>query len=313
MRALRRFADETRLVELPDPEPGPGEVLVAIDLVGICRTDLYAAAGRLPVRAPVTLGHELTGLVTAVGEGVEGLSPGDRVTAEPLRPCGACAVCRAGPEPAGRVTDCLTPCMIGLAVDGAFAEQARLPASLLHKVPPGLTPERAAFVEPLAAAMAVLDAGIDPNRPGLVYGAGRIAELTARVLESARTDPAAALHRGRGDDLAPATLEWIVETEATTASIQACIALLRPGGRLILKSRPHSPVELDTRLLAQRRLSLVGAHYGRFDQAIAAISEGHIPVDDLLGPRHALDDWRELFPRLERDEQVKHFFAPAAR
>src|SRR5437870_4208490 len=91
-------AHALRPVEMPEPRPGPGELLVAVDACGVCRTDLHVAAGELPVHRPsVVPGHEVVGHVTEVGDGVSGFQAGDRVGVAWLREtCGRCRFCRTG-------------------------------------------------------------------------------------------------------------------------------------------------------------------------------------------------------------------------
>ncbi len=181
MRAWETSGDGTlRPVERPLPDPGPGEVLVAVSVCGVCRTDLHVRDGDLAQhRSPVVPGHEVVGTVAGVGEGVARLAEGDRVGVAWLRhTCGECAWCRRGQEnlcPASRYT--------GWDEDGGYAEYAVVPAAFAYDVPDGLPDEQAApllcagIIGYRALRRANLPAG---GRLG-IYGFGASAHITAQI------------------------------------------------------------------------------------------------------------------------------------
>ena len=107
---------------------------VRVAFAGVCRTDLFVADGRLPSRDPVVLGHELSGVVDEAGP-ASGFAAGERVTVDPLLPCGRCAACQDAGARATRAA-CRAPEMLGVARHGAFADRLVVPASALHRVPP---------------------------------------------------------------------------------------------------------------------------------------------------------------------------------
>ena len=196
MKALLREASGVRLARVPTPRCGPGEVRVRLAFAGVCRTDLYAADGRIPVRAPVILGHELSGVVDA-GE----LPAGTPVTAIPFVPCAACAW--ADPP------RCTEPERLGVHRDGAFAEHVVLPLGAVLAVPRTMPLLWAAYVEPVAAALAVLKTPIRPSERGWVAGDNRIAELTRRVLHAHGFERVSGA-RPDGDPV-----DFVVETEGS--------------------------------------------------------------------------------------------------
>src|SRR6476619_4829169 len=98
MRAVVFDGSSLAAADVPDPEPGPGEILVEVAACGVCHTDLHIHDGSVPFPLPCVLGHEVSGTVRAVGDGVEALAPGDRVAGAFIMPCGECAMCRAGRE-----------------------------------------------------------------------------------------------------------------------------------------------------------------------------------------------------------------------
>jgi alcohol dehydrogenase, propanol-preferring len=181
VRAWETSGDGTlRRAERPVPEPGPGEVLVAVSMCGVCRTDLHVRDGDLPPhRVPVVPGHEVVGTVAAVGEGVGRFAEGDRVGIAWLRhTCGECAWCRRGEEnlcPASRYT--------GWDEDGGYAEYAVVPAAFAYDIPADLPDEQAA---PLLCAgiigyRALRRANLPPGGRLGIYGFGASAHITAQV------------------------------------------------------------------------------------------------------------------------------------
>jgi propanol-preferring alcohol dehydrogenase len=169
-----------RLVERPVPSPGPGEVLVAVSVCGVCRTDLHVRDGDLPQhRTPVVPGHEVVGTVAAVGEGVARFAEGDRIGIAWLRnTCGECQWCRRGQEnlcPSSRYT--------GWDEDGGYAEYALVPAAFAYAVPADLPDEQAA---PLLCAgiigyRALRRAALPPGGRLGIYGFGASAHITAQI------------------------------------------------------------------------------------------------------------------------------------
>lgn len=144
MRAERFYA-ETRTVALEDvpiPDPGPGEVLVRVAFCGICHSDLSLINGTFPAQRPVvTQGHEASGTIAALGEGVTGWSVGDRVVVAAGRPCGACPNCRRGDFPT-----CVRMQLMAFAYDGAWAEYTVASATGLTRVPDNVALEQAAIL-----------------------------------------------------------------------------------------------------------------------------------------------------------------------
>ncbi|HBO7098833.1 TPA: alcohol dehydrogenase catalytic domain-containing protein, partial [Pseudomonas aeruginosa] len=186
MKALRwHAARDLRLSELERQAPRPGEVELEVAYCGICGSDLHeyqsgphsipqAEAHPLSgCRAPLTLGHEFCGVVAALGPGVEGLRIGDRVAVEPEYRCGECRYCREG-----RYNLCESMGFIGLMGDGGFAERARVPAYMLHRLPDAVGFRQAAVLEPAAVALhALRRSSLAPGQRCAVFGLGPIGLL----------------------------------------------------------------------------------------------------------------------------------------
>lgn len=294
MRAIRRTDAGARLVVLPLPAlEYDDDVLLRVRLAGICRTDLYVLDGRYGPAATEVTGHEFVAEVVRAGPAVREFAPGDRVTATPLV---------AEDE------------ILGVQRPGAFAEYLVLPRSCLFAVPSGLDDRLAAYSEPAAAALAVEAAGLTRADRVLLAGEGRIAELTERAL--ARLRPRrllrcsfAELARGA---VAPGSFDCAVETGARDDELALLVEALRPGGRLVLKSRPAEPVRFDLRRAVEKDLTLRCVRYGSFARAIDALATGALRVDDLLGPVFALDDFAAAFAAARASEARKIFIRTAA-
>src|SRR4051812_18202319 len=191
MRAIEFHGGERlELVERPDPQPGPGELLIAPAAVGICGTDVEIFDGSMAyfrdglAAYPIVPGHEWAGEVVEAGAGVEGFAPGDRVVGEVAIGCGHCARCRAG-----RPHVCARRSETGIVHrDGAMASRLVFPAA--HAPPVTLGAEAAALVEPTSVALNAARRGEVAGRSVAVIGAGPIGLLAAQC---ARAEGAAAV------------------------------------------------------------------------------------------------------------------------
>ncbi len=300
MRALIRDRGTVRLAEVARPAlERPDDVLVRVACAGICRTDIYVAEGRIPVVEPRVLGHEACGVVEAVGPAVGSLRPGDAVAAMPLWRCGSCSACLRGAA-------CVDPQVLGVDLDGAFAEWLVVPERHLFACG-GLSMRLAAYVEPMAASMAVLDVGLPERARGLVCRTSRIGELTRRVLEHAGFERIS-VWDPRVDPPPPAgEFDFAIETAATGPVLSQLLESLRVGGTLVLKSRPFAPVPLDVTAAVTRRVTIATACHADATSAIATLRAHGDLVGDLLGAAVPLEDYALAFAS---DESTKRFLCP---
>lgn len=238
---------DLRLDTIDDaPPPGPNEVRVDISHGGICGSDLHyfhhGGFGAVRLREPMALGHEVSGVVTAIGSGVESLSPGDRVAVNPSRPCGLCEYCREGFH-----NHCLDMRFNGSAMrfpheQGLFREAVTVPVAQAVKLGPTADLALAAMSEPLAVCLnAVKKAGSLVGRRVLVSGCGPIGCLTV----------AAAAHAGASE---------IVVTDITAAPL----ALAEKVGATRTVDLTRNAAALDT----------YRQHKGRFDVAFECSGAG---------------------------------------
>ncbi|WP_026454667.1 alcohol dehydrogenase catalytic domain-containing protein, partial [Saccharomonospora iraqiensis] len=171
-----------RVAEVPDPAPGPGEVVVRVGACGICGTDLHIADGHFPPTPyPIVPGHEFAGEVVALGPDVgTARTVGERVAVDPSLFCGACGPCRAG-----RGNLCADWGATGDTVDGAFAEYVAVPAATCHRMPEGMTDRQGALVEPVSCAVHGLRRiGVEVGERFLVVGAGTMGLILSRLLRA---------------------------------------------------------------------------------------------------------------------------------
>ena len=266
MTALVRDGGTVAVRRVPRPQAGIDHVVVRVLAVGVCRTDLQVASGELKAADPVVLGHELAGEIVDIGPGVDGLRLGDRVSAVPWRLGG----------------------MLGVELDGAFATHVRLHEDQIVPLPAGLPWRLGAYVEPVAAA---LGAVLDPLPAGrvLVLGTGRIGELAARVLRVETGAEVVVTDDPIG--------EWdvVIEARPDPGVLRRALEAVRPGGRVVLKSRADVDLALPLRLAIAKRATLHPVGHGSFARAAALLASGDLDVHDLLGRSWPLAGWREAF------------------
>ena len=304
MLAVLKTKDASEARETPNPgDPCGGHVVVSVAAAGICRTDLAAASGRIPVARGRILGHEFSGFVSAVGRG-SGWREGDFVSAFPFLPCGSCACCRGG-----RPSACPRPQAYGLELDGCFAEKILLPGSLCSSAE-GLDPFQAAYAEPVAASLAAarcgLDADVGRDARILVHGANRIAALTARCL---RAEGWICVEEGT-PELEEDGWDAIVETIPLDGGLSPFLRALRVGGTLVLKSRRRTPDALVVGEAVAKGIVLRGASYAPFSDALDLLRSGRLDVSDLLGPAFPLSAWGRAREAAEADDASKILLVP---
>jgi alcohol dehydrogenase, propanol-preferring len=188
MRAVTLFSagKDPALTEVPDPAPGPGEVLVAMRACGICGSDVHIVEGTtLTAKLPIVLGHEASGAVAAIGPAPEAPAPdalavGDRVTVNPMIGCGTCRLCATG-----RPNYCPRIRILGLHVDGAHADLVTVPAENLVRLPDEVGfPLGAIVADAIATPLrAILSAGVERGTPVAVFGLGGLGLHAAMLLD----------------------------------------------------------------------------------------------------------------------------------
>jgi D-arabinose 1-dehydrogenase-like Zn-dependent alcohol dehydrogenase len=303
MRAVVKQGRSVSVCRVPMPEPGPGEVLIQVEAAGVCRTDIYAAQGKLACADPLILGHEFAGVVASRGWDVHRFAPGDRVAVMPVIPCGECLRCDRGmPE------CCPHHQFLGVNRHGAFAEYIAVPAQVVHHLPQSLSFREGAYTEPVCASLAVLKASIRPAERGLIYGDNRIAELTRRVLSTAGFPAVETRRMDLSMPLETDAYDFVIETQPIARAFDEMIRALRPGGRIILKSRPAAPVAIDLAAAVRKEVVFESVSYGTFPESLEFLTRHDIA--DLLGQTHPLEDFAGVFADDGAGEQLKSFLSP---
>jgi L-idonate 5-dehydrogenase len=309
-------------VEDVDRQPvGPDQVEVAIDVGGICGSDLSyfmkGAVGDFRVREPMVLGHEVVGIVAKAGDGVDPRMVGGRVAVNPSRPCGRCVLCQAG-----RDNICGHGSFLGSAapfphVQGGFREHLVIQASQLVPIPRRLSFETAVFAEPLAVAIHALHRAGDPrDRAVIVIGAGPIgalltlvarhrgcasltvADLRDEPLQAARLVGATrTVNTSAGDDdLEPGDI--VFEASGAPAGLATALRSVSRGGSVVqVGLLPGVQVPLPANVIATTELTLRGSFRftgAEFREALTLLAKG-MDVSPLLTARIALDSALEAF------------------
>ena len=296
---------DLRVESVSAREPGPGEVAVRVTIAGLCGTDYRIWTGDRPVAYPRVMGHELIGVVTALGPDVVSPVPGARVAIVPNYSCGTCALCREG-----NWNLCARRTTFGIDVDGGFAEMLSVPASLCRALPASLTDERAVLTEPLAVVVRAVERGRPrAGESAAVVGLGALGLLAVQVLRArglrvlgvsrstrrfalATEMGTTALARATEDDLASAAgdisgregVDLVVETAGTPEAMNHALALVRPGGRVVLTGLPHERSTVDWFGVVRREVTIIGSmiYQDEFTEALRLLETGAVRTERLV-------------------------------
>ena len=297
------------LSQRPVPEPGPGEVLVRVKSVGVCGSDIhYFEHGRIAdfvVEGPLVLGHEASGVVEGLGDGVQDLAQGTTVAMEPGVPCGACHECRSG-----RYNLCpdveffATP-----PIDGAFCEYVVLPRSFVHPVPAHVSFDAAALVEPLSVGVwACQKANVSLGTRVVITGCGPIGAICALVARARGADVVAvtdinAQRRQKVEDLGfttcdPATVaipeaDVLLECSGSATAIDQGIRCLAPAGvAVLIGMTPSDTVPLPVGALQGKEVWLTGTfrYANTYPTAVELLSSGLVDLDSIVSASYPLEE-----------------------
>lgn len=289
MLALRVNKKNLSVRDIATPDNAE-EALVRVLVSGICNTDLEIARGYAGFKG--TIGHEFVGVVEKTGR---------RVVGEINAGCGKCELCRAGDS-----RHCATRTVLGIVGrDGAHAEFLQLPAVNLIPVPDNIPDEHAAFTEPLAAACGTLErVPITPDDRVAVIGDGKLGLLCAQVvaLTGATTlmigkhDTKLRIAARRGietstpKEAAKRTRQFdiVVEASGSAGGFNLALDLLRPQGKLVLKSTFQGTTEINAARVVVDEISIVGSRCGRFAPALDLLKRNAIDVDSLISEEYPL-------------------------
>ncbi|MDC0738840.1 alcohol dehydrogenase catalytic domain-containing protein [Cognatishimia sp. SS12] len=321
-RGAQTFAVETK----PKVGPKAGEVMIKIAYCGICGTDLHVYHGHMDGRVGRNrvIGHEMSGVIETLGEGVAGFAPGQKVVVRPLDACGTCPACAAGHSHI-----CHALKFLGLDTDGAMQEFWCVPARTLHCLPEAMRLDHAALIEPVAVAchdvrLSDLKVGEDV----VVIGGGPIGLLVALVARDAggkvvisevnenrlaiaqalgfdtvnpiKSDLAAQVAKataGKGADV-------VFEVSGTQPGVDAMTRVAATRARIVMVAIHATKPQIDLFQFFWRELKLIGARVYEaedYERAIEVIACGAVPADQVITDIHPLTEIQTAFESLVGD------------
>jgi L-iditol 2-dehydrogenase len=313
------------LADRPEPRPAPGNVVIEVVGAGICGTDLHIADGEYETVTPVTMGHEVSGVVSAVGEGVDDSWGGARVVSETyFSTCGRCEWCLAG-----RPNLCLERRSIGTHVDGAFAPLLHVPAANLHRIPDWLDGHAAALAEPVACVChSLLDAGaVEEGSDVLVVGPGPVGLLAAQVARAAggcvhvRGTPRDSARLAAGEGLGFET-SWegecpqadvVVDCSGAESGIALGLDRARRGGRYVQIGLAGKPVTIPFDLVCFKELTVTSGFASTpasWAQALELVSAREVALEPLVSEVVPLEEWERAFDATRAAAGIKFVLDP---
>jgi len=327
-------AGDLRIEDRPAPRPGPGEVLVRVQAVGVCGSDTHyyehGRIGRFVLDAPLVLGHEASGVVVQTGAGTQGPPVGQRVSIEPGVPDLSCPQCLAG-----RYNLC--PAMRFFAtppVDGAFAELVAVHAAFAHPVPDGVSENAAALLEPLSVGIWACRKGrVTAGSRVLITGAGPIGlvclqvalaagatEVVVSDVNPARLALAQQLGASTVLDARTAQLghlnrppQVLLECSGYPPVISEAIRALDRAGRAVLVGMGGDEIALPLAVVQERELEVTGTfrYANTWPAAIALVAAGRVDLDRLVTGTYPLEQVEQALTASRQDPAaVKAIVAP---
>ena len=303
------------------PRPGPGEVLVSVGAAGICAGDMYFYLGKNPYAVyPQICGHEIAGVVAELGPGVTGLEPGTPVVVEPFIGCGHCYPCRVG-----KSNCCMNLRIIGVHRPGGYAEYLTAPATLVHKIPPGLSLTCASFAEPVAIGVQGCRRGqVSAGETVLILGCGPIGLALIEVAKArgaavwaadiaperlataarfgAETFPVddhfdqTILERTNGEGM-----PVVMEATGNPKAMEQTVDLVAAGGRIVILGLVKQGVTVNFPGLdcTRKEMTIVGsrASVNCFPEALALMASGAVTYPQ-VATEFSLWDAPQVFANL---------------
>lgn len=326
--------------DIPEPEAGPGQVKLRVRAAGLCGTDLHIYKDEFRSWPPVVLGHEVAGEIVELGEGVQGLTPGMRVTTETyFSYCGKCRYCRAG-----HVNLCLERRSIGSAVNGGFTSYLIVPARNIHELPESVDFQAGALTEPLACVVhaTLTTPTVTPGDVAVIAGPGAIGLLTLQVVKAAgatavmlgtdvdehrlnlardlgadhvvnvqRNDPASLVgdltEGGLGADV-------VYECAGAGKAAQQLLTLVRRRGRYVQIGLFGKPVAWDLDQLVYKELTATGSNASTppsWLRAIELMRTDKVRTAPLITHYFPVTEWEKGFATFEDRTGIKTIFTPA--
>jgi len=304
-------------------DPGADEVEINVAYCGICGTDLHVYLGHMDARIGNhrVIGHEMSGVVNAIGNNVSNVAIGDHVVVRPLDACGKCPACERGHQHICQNLD-----FLGLDTDGAFQEKWTVPSHTLHKLPKSLALEHAALIEPTAVACHDVRRGrVQPGEDVLVIGGGPIGMLVAMAAKNAGANVTVSeinSHRlAMAEKLGISTLnpgevdaaktilektdskgvDVVFEVSGTQPGVDLMTAAVAVRGRIVMVAIHATKPEVDLFQFFWKEIEMLGARVYEpedYDEAIELVANGGIDAKALITGYQSLSEIEEAFASL---------------
>jgi L-iditol 2-dehydrogenase len=344
MRGVVNYASppgSVEMRELPVPQIGEDDVLLAVQAVGVCGSDIHQARGQQswPVNYPVILGHEFSGIIAEVGQNVRGYRAGDRVVSE------TAAVIDVNSPFARRGLYNLDPNRLGFGagVDGAMTQFAKVPQRILHRIPDRLAFEIAALTEPSCVAFNATcgNVRITPGDAVAVIGPGPIGLLCAAMAKLAGADDlvvigtpadvrrlavaqelgATAILGAKGEDLLAWTrslrdgygFDVVIDAAGVSATLKLAIEIVRPAGQISKVGWGPQPLNFSLDPLVKKAVTLQGSfshNWPIWERVIGLLASGQLNVKPILNRIAPLSEWNQAFESMHSGEIVKAVLLP---
>lgn len=302
--------------DIPQPQIKDDEVLMKIKSVGICGTDLHIFNGKMNTPTPLVMGHEFSGIIESVGSSVEKLKVGDHVVGEHVVSCMKCHYCVTG-----KPNLCPNAKVIGLDRPGALAEYLAIPANLVFTIPPEISFEEAALIEPLTIALyAIRETGSLLDKKVAIIGQGPIGLLLDQAVKSAGGNVIgieSQAHRlefatnkkwidypinaskedvkKQIEEISPGGVDVAIEAVGREATAQMSLDITARAGRVLLLGVFEEPSKLDLMSLIKKELHVHGSWTCAFSfpEAIDLVSKGKIDLKSLISHRYEAKDGQQ--------------------
>ena len=343
MKAVVKYAHGKGNVELrdvPEPSPGPDEVMIEVKAAGICGSDLHIFDEdiKLPIRPPVIIGHEFSGVIAEVGSSVTKWKPGDRVTSETsAHVCGECLPCRTG-----NYNVCAEKRLIGYWFNGAFAKYCVVPSRLVHKLPDNVSFLAGALCEPLACCVngVIEKTRILPGDVVVIAGPGPIGLLSLQIAKSqgatvvlcglSRDEKRLKLGEELGADLIinveeedpfqtvlkmtnGAGADVFLECSGSPNAVRMGFQLVRRMGQYTQLGLTGRPFSLDFDLVAYKEIivrGMLGQRWTSWNRGLKMLSKGLVKTEPLISDVLPLSQWEIGFQKFRRKEGIKIILKP---
>jgi threonine dehydrogenase-like Zn-dependent dehydrogenase len=320
MKAAVYFAkSDLRIIEVPIGRPNPNEVIVRVKNCGVCGTDLHifdGSPGSAPVIPPRILGHELSGVVAAIGKNVIDVKEGDNVCVDPNVMCGECFYCRNGQS-----NFCENHIGIGTSADGAFAEYIKVNKKVVYKIPSSMSFETAAMVEPVSCCLngiQLLD--VHPGETVLIIGSGPIGLImlqmvrnagAARIIVSEPEPSKRILAQQLGASVVVDPIELddmlieernisrVVECVGSISTMAEAIKVAGKGATVLLfgLTKPEAELTIKPYEVFRKQLKITSSFINpyTFNHSIDLLNSGRVNVEPLITDRVLLDGILPVF------------------